>query len=151
MRLNCFLNTLLSQNQNLSQKKKSEQNSVPIADAGGPYAGVAGIPLLFDGSGSSDSDGDNLAYIWDFGDGTTGTGSTLVHIYTKAGDYIVTLTVMDDMGTTDNDTAESVIDKIIDEGKPFTGETDSYMWYIAVLLCTVFLLLIIGIYLIRKK
>jgi hypothetical protein len=34
-------------------------------------------------------------YRWDFGDGTSGVGPSLVHIYTKAGTYSVTLTVID--------------------------------------------------------
>ena len=36
---------------------------------------------------------DAYEYEWDFGDGTTGSGSTASHIYYSAGNYIVTLTV----------------------------------------------------------
>jgi hypothetical protein len=69
----------------------------PIANAGGPYSGITNVALQFDGSGSSDPDGDALSYAWDFGDGGVGTGSNPMHTYTAASPagspYIVTLTV----------------------------------------------------------
>ena len=41
-------------------------NRAPIADAGGPYEGVPGDEILFDGSGSSDPDESIVLYEWDF-------------------------------------------------------------------------------------
>ena len=43
------------------------------------------VALNFDGSGSSDPDGTIVAYDWDFGDGTTGTGATPTHTYALDG------------------------------------------------------------------
>src|SRR5438874_6330563 len=74
----------------------TDSNHPPIANAGGPYRGATGLPLILDGSASSDPDaGQILTYAWDFGDGLTGTGVTPSHTYALAGDYIVTLTVTD--------------------------------------------------------
>lgn len=70
-------------------------NRAPHANDGGPYSGVAGFPVAFNGSASSDPDGDPLAYSWNFGDGATGTGATPSHIYTAGGQYSVVLTVTD--------------------------------------------------------
>jgi PKD repeat protein len=65
----------------------------PIANAGGPYTGITNVAVQFDGSGSSDPDGDALSYAWTFGDGGVGTGVNPMHTYTAAGTYNVTLTV----------------------------------------------------------
>ncbi len=52
----------------------------------------------FDGSASNDPDGTIQSSVWDFGDGTTGTGATIIHPYAKSGSYPVTLTVTDNSG-----------------------------------------------------
>lgn len=70
-------------------------NRPPVANPGGPYQGAAGQPVSFDGSGSSDPDGNALTYAWTFGDGGTGTGVAPSHTYALAGSYLVTLTVTD--------------------------------------------------------
>ena len=44
---------------------------------------------------STDQTGQIVKHAWDFGDGTTGTGSTATHTYTTASTYIVTLTATD--------------------------------------------------------
>ncbi|MCU1543731.1 MAG: hypothetical protein JWM50_1596 [Microbacteriaceae bacterium] len=51
-----------------------------------------------DASGSSDPDGGIASYIWDFGDGTAGSGVTTSHEYAAAGTYTLTLTVTDNDG-----------------------------------------------------
>jgi PKD repeat protein len=71
-------------------------NHPPVAVAGGPYNGGAGLPIQFNGTGSSDPDGNNLTYAWDFGDGGTGSGATPTHAYTFPNNYLATLTVTDD-------------------------------------------------------
>jgi len=71
------------------------RNQPPVANPGGPYSGTVGVPVSFNGSGSSDPDGNPLTYAWDFGDGGTGTGATPSHAYATEGTFTVALTVTD--------------------------------------------------------
>jgi VCBS repeat-containing protein len=84
-------------------------NQPPVADANGPYTGTTGQPVAFDGSGSSDPDGNIVSYDWNFGDGSTGTGVTPSHTYAAAGGYNVSLTVTDDAGDTDTASTTATI------------------------------------------
>lgn len=47
---------------------------------------------------SIDSDGDVVAWLWDFGAGNTSTNQSIAHKYLDGGIYMVTLTVWDDDG-----------------------------------------------------
>ena len=75
----------------------SDQPCAVVASPGGPYSGLAGVPLTFDGTKSSDPDGAPLTYSWDFdasnGTGKHALGSSPVHTYDRPGRYAVTLTV----------------------------------------------------------
>lgn len=73
-------------------------NAAPFADPGGPYAGVAGQPIQFNGSNSYDPDGFVNSYSWNFGDGTTSTLMNPTHAYASAGSYTVSLRVRDNLG-----------------------------------------------------
>jgi PKD repeat protein len=74
-------------------------NKAPVADAGPNHVCCLDTVSEFDGSQSYGADGDNLTYTWDFGDGATGDGAQVTHVYTTIGKYLVTLTVNDNSGT----------------------------------------------------
>ncbi|MFD2179571.1 pre-peptidase C-terminal domain-containing protein [Veronia pacifica] len=59
------------------------------------------LDCAFDASGSVDTDGTIDAFVWQFGDGTTGVGERINHYYSEAGSYNVVLEVTDNEGKTD--------------------------------------------------
>ena len=66
-----------------------------------PSAGAPPLLVAFDANGSTDPDGVINSYAWDFGDGNSGTGVTVNHTYTAAGDYTAQLIVTDDSAASD--------------------------------------------------
>ena len=78
-------------------------NHPPVANAGGPYSYYANAEINIDGSDSYDDDGSIVEYLWDFGDGITGTGKSQTHTYTALGNYSIMLTVTDEHGGTSTD------------------------------------------------
>ncbi len=78
-------------------------------------SGYAPLSLVFDGSMSSDPDGNVTEYSWDFGDGATSLGSQANHTYTALGLFTATLTI------TDNDGANSSTSVQIDSHAQIAG------------------------------
>jgi PKD repeat protein len=100
----------------------------PSADAGGPYSGVVGTAISFDGTASSDADGTIAAYAWDFGDGGVADGPTPTYSYSVDGTFTVTLTVTDNDGLTGIDSATATINPaggntppVASANGPYTG------------------------------
>lgn len=85
-------------------------NQPPTADVGDPYAGAEGSEVVFDGSNSSDPDGDSLTYDWDYGDGHTAAdaGPTPSHTYADDGTYTVCVTVSDGAATDEDCTTADI-------------------------------------------
>ncbi len=78
------------------------------ADAGGPYTGDEGSILTLDASGSSDRDGNVVAYAWDLdNDGLFDEGDAITanRTFNDNGTYTVAVRVTDDSGETDIATA----------------------------------------------
>ena len=78
----------------------------PVADVGGPYAGIVGLPIAFNGSGST---GPITTYLWSFGDGSTAQGVTASHTYSNPGTYPVTLTAFGQGGQQSTDSTQAVV------------------------------------------
>jgi PKD repeat protein len=57
------------------------------------------LDATFDAGASSDPDGTIASFQWNFGDGTSGTGTSPAHTYAAGGTYNVVLTVTDNDGT----------------------------------------------------
>jgi PKD repeat protein len=71
-------------------------NVPPSANAGGPYEGVEGTPITFDGTGSSSVCGfDNLTLEWKLSDGGVAYGAQPQHTFEAPGVYSGVLTVTD--------------------------------------------------------
>ena len=103
-----------------------DSNTAPVADAGGPYTGTTTEEIILNGADSYDPDGDPLSYNWDFGDGTSGSGVLVGHMYPE-GTYTATLTVSDG-SLSDDDTAEVtvVVGNHPPAGLTLTGNTSGH-------------------------
>ncbi len=103
-------------------------NRPPIAEAGPPaggtYTGDRGATITFSSAGSGDPEGNPITYLWTFGDGASSTAANPTHVYATGGPYTATLTVTDDEGLSDQDTAPVSINDIIVRA-PLTGTVRS--------------------------
>ncbi len=84
-------------------------NKFPLANAGADLEAKVGDAIHFDGTKSTDEDGNIVAYKWDFGDGTSSNDAEPLHKYTNPGTYKLTLTVTDDKGGTGQDVMYATI------------------------------------------
>lgn len=71
-----------------------------------------GQTVPFDGSRSTDPDGDPLTYAWDYGDGTSGDGAFAPHAYGDNGTYYVRLTVVDPASLSDTDDEKIAVSNV---------------------------------------
>ena len=99
----------------------------PVAVLSGPYTGIAGSPIQFNGSASTDLNSLPLVYAWDFGDGTVASTAQPQHTYATAGTYAVKLTVSDSTnlsGTASTTATVSAATMLTaNAGGPYTGTT----------------------------
>mgnify|MGYP000061762257 CR=1 FL=1 len=58
-----------------------------------------GESVRFMATGSYDPDGKVVVFLWDFSDGSEASGIVVAHVFKRAGDYWVALTIVDDRGS----------------------------------------------------
>jgi len=115
-----------AKNSNDSDAMQVVVNYPPVAEAGEDQRASTGEIVCFDGSKSSDKDGNLIGFNWDFGDGTKDRGVTVSHAYEKPGRYWVTLTVEDDSGST-SDTDQDKVLSIINQPPIANARIDHYL------------------------
>jgi len=111
-------------------------NIPPVAHPGGPYIAKPEQTILFDGSQSSDLDGEVVFYRWNFGDGSSQIlARQPTHSYHTNGDYTVSLTVIDDNGTsatastTVTITGNPNVHPTADAGGPYSAITNELVFF----------------------
>ena len=88
----------------------NELGESPIASfTASPSSGGTPLTVAFNAAASTDPNGSVVSYVWSFGDGTTGTGSSPIHTYTVQGTYSAMLTVTDNDGLTDTMTLQILV------------------------------------------
>ena len=80
----CLEETLSSNSPPTTKMSVSPSGTLKVGDS-----------VQFDATGSSDPNGDPLTFEWEFGDGNTGTGQTVNHIYNSQGTFTAKLCVSD--------------------------------------------------------
>ena len=95
----------------------------PVGVVNGPYSSNEGSSVSMSGAGSSDANGSIVSYEWSFGDGSTGSGSSVSHTYATYGSYNVTLTVTDNDGWTDAVSTTTTVANVSPVVLPFSGAT----------------------------
>jgi PKD repeat protein len=126
----------------------------PTVSIQGPSAGEIKTELTFTATANSPVD-TITKYSWDFGDGSTGTGDTVRHIWATDDDYTVKVTITDSDGSTAEATLSVQITKpeeiegTTGEGK--STEADSTLLYIGIIIVIIVVVLLALLMLMRKK
>jgi len=89
-------------NYSLTPLHRTEEIQPPQARINMPAEANTNQTVTFDGTTSS-GQVPLIAWNWNFGDGWTGTGQVVDHVYTTAGTYEVSLVVTDERGNNDTE------------------------------------------------
>lgn len=115
-------NQLKFQEKDKEKLRHMIENRAPVIDVvangsrGKPITTSIGEEITFNASETFDIDGNDIAYDWDFGDGTNGTGEVITHSYESQRSYWVTLTVTD--GTLDSNMTIQIHVSVKKDGNP---------------------------------
>lgn len=91
-------------------------NESPIAVINGPYIGDTITAINFSSNGSYDPDGIIASHTWDFGDGSVSNTANPSHTYSSVGQYVISLTLIDDKGATTTITTSADISGAVTPG-----------------------------------
>ena len=102
---------------NTNQTFDPNVNYDPVANAGSNQSVDSGETVTLDGSGSSDSDGSIVSYVWEqvsgstvtITDATNETASFVVPTVTETSSWVFSLTVTDNEGATGSDEVEITV------------------------------------------
>jgi hypothetical protein len=89
---------------------------------------LVGEEIYFDASDSFDPDGDNLKFLWDFGDGNKKEGVYVLHSFLKPKKYKVTLKVEDERGAFDTASIKIEVIKKEKKEKNYSSETSNKLF-----------------------
>ena len=93
-----------------------DRNHCPVAViTATPTSGEAPLEVTLDASQSHDTDGDEITYEWDFGDGEVAQGETIQHGFGTPGSYTVNLQVTDSKGKSVTETEAISVSRPPDE------------------------------------
>ena len=98
--------TILPKNQPPTAVARVDSVSPPIQES---VTVRPGDNVYFSGSGSYDPNGFIMSHQWSFGDGDSGTGNSVSHVYSEVGAYSAQLIVMDDDFARDNDEVDVTV------------------------------------------
>ncbi len=107
-------------------------NVAPVVQAGPDITASPTQVINFDGSFSDPGAEDTHTILWDFGDGTTETGTLQpTHSYPDFGIYSVTLTVTDNWGGASSDTLIATVtcdEAFVETFEPYGPDADPEGW-----------------------
>ncbi|MBU0596803.1 lamin tail domain-containing protein [Patescibacteria group bacterium] len=89
-----------------SQNIIAGSSATPIINIDAQTEVIKDEPIIFDASDTTDPDGEEMTFVWDFDDTNSGEGSLIEHTFTSEGVYTVKLFVTDTSG---NESKKSVI------------------------------------------
>ncbi|MGH2585200.1 MAG: PKD domain-containing protein [Dehalococcoidia bacterium] len=109
--------------------------------AGGPYAGAVGQPVFFHAEIELGGVPPGPVEVsWDFGDGAVGSGQSAEHVYTTAGNFSVTVSVVSAGRTASDSTNAQIVgggqgprpgQLTVDAGGPYSGSVGQPVFFSA--------------------